>query len=128
MPSPHPPTQGARRLLGLTLLLACAAAQADRAQDMRQRVYQQDRQLCLSGQSSQSRETCLQEAGAARQQNMAAQSQASSEDMAANAVQRCSAFTGDAYQSCLARMQGHGSVQGSAAAGGILRELSEPAQ
>jgi hypothetical protein len=117
------------RLIGMALLATvCIGAQAESAQGLRQRVYQQDRQLCLSGQSHQSQQTCLREAGAARQQNMAAQTQASAEQMEANALQRCQAFSGDARQSCVSRMQGQGSVQGSAAAGGILRELTEPAQ
>ena len=116
------------RLCLALLLLGSAAAQAQGAQDARQREreYQQDRQLCLSGQSNQDQATCLREAGAVRQQNTAAQSQASAEEMAANALRRCDVFNGDARQSCLARMQGQGSVQGSAAAGGILRELTEP--
>jgi hypothetical protein len=109
------------------LLLGSAAAQAEGAPEARQRVYQQDRQLCLSGHSNQDQATCLREAGAARQQNTAAQTQPSAEEMAANAVRRCDVFGGDARQSCLARMQGQGSVTGSAAAGGILRELTEPA-
>jgi hypothetical protein len=119
------------RPLGMALLvLGSLAAQASNAQEMhqRQRIYQQDRQVCLSGQSNQSQKTCLREAGAAMHQNMGAQSQASAEQMAANALRRCDAFTGDARQTCVARMEGHGSVQGSVAAGGILRELSEPVQ
>jgi hypothetical protein len=117
------------RLTGTVLLvLGSLAAQVGNAQDRRevQRVYQHDRQVCLSGQSNQSQATCLREAGAAKQQNMGAHSQASAEQMAANALQRCDAFTGDARQSCVARMQGQGGVQGSVAGGGILRELSEP--
>jgi hypothetical protein len=109
------------------MVIGCASALADSAEGLRQRqsVYQHDRQLCLSGQSNQSQRTCLREAGAALQQNMPAQSQASAGQMEANAVQRCNAFTGDARQSCMGRMQGQASVQGSVGAGGILRELTE---
>jgi hypothetical protein len=123
-------TRQACHLLGVALLLmGSAATQAGSAEDMRQRqrVYQQDRQFCLSGQSGQSQETCLREAGAVRQQNTASQSQTSVEQMAANALRRCDAFSGDERQSCIARMQGQGSVQGSVAGGGILRELTESA-
>lgn len=124
-------TRATIRLLTMALLvIGGAAAQADSAQGLRQRqsVYQQERQVCLSGQSNQSQQTCLREAGAAMQQNMAAKNQASAEQMGANAVQRCDAFAGDARQSCMARMQGQGTTHGSVAAGGILRELTEPAQ
>jgi hypothetical protein len=124
-------TRAVGRLLGLALLLMCStAAQADNAQEMhqRQRVYQQDRQHCLSGQSQQDQASCLREAGAARQQNRAATTPPDAEQLLANSLQRCATFTGDAHQSCLARMQGQGKVYGSATEGGILRELNEPAQ
>jgi hypothetical protein len=123
-------TRQACHVLGVALLLmGSVSSQAGSADDMRQRqrVYQQDRQFCLSGQSGQSQETCLREAGAVRQQNAALQSQTSVEQMAANALRRCDAFTGDERQSCVARMKGQGTVQGSVAGGGILRELTEPA-
>jgi hypothetical protein len=113
------------RLVGMALLvMGSVAARADDTQAGRERVYRQDRQVCLSGQSNQDQATCLREAGAARQQNMARQSPSNAAQLEANAVQRCDAFTGDARQSCLARMQGK--VYGSVAAGGILRELTEP--
>jgi hypothetical protein len=124
-------TRDAGRLISIVLVLTgSVTALAGSVQDKveRHRVYQNDRQFCLSGQSSQSRETCLREAGAAMQQNAAAQAQPSAEQMAANAVRRCNAFTGDGQQSCLARMQGHGKESGSVEAGGILRELTEPVQ
>ena len=110
-------------------LLGSAAAQADTPQSMRerQRIYQQERQVCLSGQSQQDQATCLREAGAALQQNIAGQRGPSAAALEANALQRCNAFTNaDAHHSCLARMR-QGRVDGSTASGGILRELREPA-
>jgi hypothetical protein len=124
-------TRDAGRLLSIVLLLTGSVTTlAGSVQDKveRHRVYQNDRQFCLSGQSNQSRETCLREAGAVMQQNVAAQDQPSAEQMAANAVRRCDAFAGDEHQSCLARMQGRGKESGSVEGGGILRELTEPAQ
>jgi hypothetical protein len=124
-------TRAVGRLLSLALLvLGSTAAQAESAQErhQRQRVYQQDRQLCLSGQSQQDQASCLREAGAARQQNMATKNPPDAEQLLANSLQRCATFTGDAHQSCLARIQGQGKVYGSTAEGGILRELNEPAQ
>jgi hypothetical protein len=111
-------------------VLVSTAAQAESAQErqQRQRVYQQDRQLCLSGQSQQDQASCLREAGAVRQQDMASKNPPDAEQLLANSLQRCASFTGDEHQSCLARIQGQGKVYGSAAEGGILRELNEPAQ
>jgi hypothetical protein len=57
---------------------------------------------------------------------MAAQSPVSAEQLAAHAVQRCDVFRDDARQSCIARIQGQGSVSGSVEAGGLVRELTEP--
>jgi hypothetical protein len=123
----YPKTGAASRLLGVALLvLVCASAEADSAQATRQQVYQQERQRCLSGQSTQSQKNCLREAGAALQQNMVGQAQPSAEQQQTNALQRCNAFTtADARQSCMARMQGQGTVDGSVGAGGILRALTE---
>ena len=127
MPSLSRTNRASHHLLGMLLwVMGCAAAQAQGAQSERQRVYQQDRQRCLSGQSYQSQASCLREAGAALQHNMVGQSTPDAEQMAANAVRRCEAFTGDARQSCLGRIQGPSTVQGSVETGGILRELTEP--
>ncbi len=126
MPYVYCKTRAAVRLLGMALLVAgSVAAQADGAQDARQRVYQQDRQLCLSGHSNQNQATCLREAGAAQRQNLVGQGSPSAELMEANALRRCDAFVGEARQSCVFRIQGHGTVDGSVAAGGILRKLIE---
>jgi hypothetical protein len=94
----------------------------------RQRIYQIERQRCLTGHTGQTQTSCLQEAGAVLQQSHRLEDQVNAKQLAENALQRCNAFQGDERQSCIDRMQGHGSVQGSAASGGILRELTEPAQ
>jgi hypothetical protein len=125
-----PPTpRTTPRLLALALsALACAGAHADTAAQTqeRQRLYQEERQVCLSGTSNQSSADCLREAAAALQPggNTAAPSTAAS--LQANARQRCEALPVDDQQSCLQRMQGAGSVSGSVQAGGLLRELHEP--
>lgn len=94
----------------------------------RQRAYQQERQVCLNGASNQSREDCLREAGAALQPGGNTGVASTPASLQAHAEQRCAALPADDKQSCLLRMQGEGSTQGSANAGGILRELKEPAQ
>jgi hypothetical protein len=110
------------------LLYCCTNADADSASVTRerQRTYQIDRQRCLSGQTGQNLTSCLQEAGAVLQQPSSHHDEVGASELANNALQRCEAFTGEAQQSCISRMQGHGSVEGSAATGGVLRELIEP--
>jgi hypothetical protein len=85
--------------------------------------YERERAVCLSGQSNQDRATCLREAGAAlveakRQGLNDAQAQYN-----LNAEQRCGRLPDADRADCLARMHGQGTVSGSAAAGGIYREL-----
>jgi hypothetical protein len=126
----YPTPRTTQRLLALALsALAYACAHADTAAQTqeRQRLYQEERQVCQSGASNQSSADCLREAAAAQQPggNTAAPSSAAS--LQANARQRCEALPAGDQQSCLLRMQGAGSVSGSVEAGGLLRELHEPA-
>jgi hypothetical protein len=115
------------QVLGLGLLLLYVAnSQADSAPDQRQRTYQADRQRCLSGQSEQDQASCLQEAGAVLQQMPRDNSPVSAAQLQENARQRCAALPDATRPSCLARMEGQGRTEGSAAAGGVYRELSEP--
>jgi hypothetical protein len=116
-------------LLG-ALFLHAGFTHAENPQALRdrQRSYQVDRQRCLAGDTGQNQASCLQEAGAVLQQPLSVQGPVSDAQLAANALQRCDALTGDEHQSCILRMQGSGSVEGSAASGAILRELIEPAR
>ena len=84
--------------------------------------YQQEKAVCLSGQSNQDRATCLKEAGAAYAEALRG-GQGSSAVAPGNASKRCEALKGDENTACLARMQGQGTTSGSVAAGGISREL-----
>jgi hypothetical protein len=125
------PAKAAFQLFAIgALLVYTAATHADAAQDLRerQRVYQAERQRCLSGQTNQSQETCLREAGAVLQHPLDTQGSESAAQLQENARQRCVSLPDPERQSCVARMQGQGSVEGSAAGGGMLRELREPAQ
>lgn len=84
--------------------------------------YQQERAVCLNGQSNQDRATCLKEAGAAFAEGQ--RGGLATRDAAANVTQRCQALPAAERGDCLARMQdGTGSsTSGSVAAGGIYRE------
>jgi hypothetical protein len=87
-------------------------------------VYQQERAVCLSGQSNQARDVCLREASAAYAQAKRGDLTNETPAYRANASQRCDALPASDKADCLARMQGQGTVSGSAQSGGISRELT----
>jgi len=86
-------------------------------------LYQQERAVCLSGQSNQDRATCLKEAGAALAQSRHGAADENAAQQTLNASKRCDALPGADKTACQARMQGQGTTSGSVAAGGISREL-----
>jgi hypothetical protein len=88
--------------------------------------YQTERAACMNGQSNQDRETCLKEAGAAMDESKRGQLGNGETASEANAMQRCNALPGDQREACMMRMEGAGTVSGSAREGGVLRELTVP--
>jgi hypothetical protein len=101
-----------------------ASASATSSSSGAQARYERERARCLSGQSQEDQKTCLREAGAALQAARSHQlTSESPEQLAANARQRCEPLPPDDKKDCLARMNGEGTVTGSVAGGGILREL-----
>jgi hypothetical protein len=125
-----PSSTAARAVLGLGLTLGlAAAAPAFAAMSEAQTRYQQERAVCANGQSNQSRDTCLKEAGAAYAEARKGELGESATPDVRNASKRCKPLSGDERRDCMARMQGAGTTSGSAASGGILRELvtTEPA-
>lgn len=116
----------------LGILLSAPAAWAARDADLSaaQARYQQERAQCNSGQSHQDRATCLKEATnafAEAKRGRLDNNQAASYEQ--NALLRCNRLPGEDRELCRARMQGQGTISGSAEAGGIYRELvvREPA-
>ena len=99
---------------------SAAAVEKDGAATAR---YQRERAVCMSGQSNQDRSTCLREAGAAFAQARHEGMGDGPAPYARNARQRCEGLPQDDRQGCLARMQGQGTTSGTAASGGIYREL-----
>lgn len=89
----------------------------------KQKRYQADRQACLSGNTSQVLDSCLKEARAALQEKAGSEPERTAEELQRNSLRRCDALPGDEAAACVARMRGQGSVRGSVAAGGVLREL-----
>lgn len=108
-----------------SLLLVAGAAMAATASDAQLR-YQQERKACLSGASNQDRATCLREAGAALQEAGRGRLAAGSgTELGDNAVARCAALPPADREECTMRMR-EGTTSGSAAQGGVLRELVRP--
>jgi hypothetical protein len=100
---------------------------ADRQDASARARYEQERSVCNNGQSNQSKETCLREAGAARQQARSdSLTTASEEQLQRNRERRCDAHPASDREYCLQRMRGEGSQSGNAQSGGISRELVVP--
>lgn len=111
-------------LVPLMLFDAQSAFAADKAAvDAARARYEQDRQVCASGRSNQDRATCMREAQAALAEVQRGRAGDGNANYARNAKARCAALPADQRQACEARMQGAGTTSGSAAAGGIYREL-----
>jgi hypothetical protein len=129
MNSMHTTTRHLAASLIAGLLLAPAMAAEPRAASAAQAEaaarYEKERAACLDGTSQQERSACLKEAGAALAEARRARL-GSAEDAAAlrrNAVQRCEAVRAEDRESCRAMALGEGTVSGSAAAGGVIKEL-----
>ena len=130
----HPVHLTKRALTALAFCLGSAAAwsatpSAPASPDVQAR-YEQERARCLSGQSGQSQETCLKEAGAARDAARQGQLNDGDAKYRKNAKDRCEALAGDEKRDCIARArvqqgkEGRGvtTESGSVKGGGILRE------
>jgi hypothetical protein len=122
-PAAHPLTRWVW-LLGASLISTSALAVTPSPSQTIQARYLQDRANCLSGHANQGRATCLQEAGAARAEALRGDlTNPASTDYQHNAQLRCADLPKPERGDCVARMAGQGSVEGSVASGGLLREL-----
>lgn len=111
-------------LAPLMVLSVSASMAADKtAQQTARARFQQDSAVCNSGRSNQDRATCMQEARAALAASQGGRLPAAEPNLARNATQRCAPLPPEDRQDCIARMQGQGTTSGSAASGGIYREL-----
>jgi len=110
--------------LGALAFPPAARAEHSTAGDSIHEQYLHDRAACLSGNSGEDQKTCLREAGAAQQAAKRGQLAAEGEDYERNRFARCEVHKDPAERDyCERRMRGEGSVSGSVAGGGILREL-----
>jgi hypothetical protein len=119
--------RGARLLMvvagGATLCAAANLAHAAGAgnKDI-EANYRRERASCMDGTSNEDRATCLKEAGAARDEARRGQLTDDRSAERQNAVARCNGLPESDRMDCVRRVQGDGTVSGSAAAGGIFRE------
>lgn len=118
-----------RRTARQLLLALCisgaswAAMAATNSQDANAR-YQAERAVCTSGQSNQSRATCLREAGAALQEAKRGRLNDNPAADGQNALLRCNALPPDDKDACQRRVNGEGTTSGSVLEGGELHELT----
>lgn len=110
-------------LLGATVACVSVAGAGTTAAAGAQKRYEQERAVCMKGQSNQDRATCLKEAGAAYEEAKHHALGAGSAPDAANALQRCEGLPSADRAACMERVQGQGTTTGSAAAGGTVTEL-----
>jgi hypothetical protein len=111
--------------IGLIILMGSQAVSVG-AQERNEKLrsFEADRQDCLSGKSGQALAPCMKEAKAAFAQRPNATPAVSPEQLQRNSVMRCESLTGDERTACKERMHGEGTVSGSIAGGGLLRELT----
>lgn len=111
-------------ILGAILAAVHPLASAAQPDPTARERYLQERSACLSGHSHQPQDVCLREAGAAY--DAARRGQLTAEDpaqLAANALARCDARPADQRDLCERMVRGEGTVTGSVAEGGFVREI-----
>lgn len=124
-----------RHLLAACALGACLAtpavyaANGMSAADISAR-YQLDVQRCNTGQTNQDKATCLQEAGAARDEANRNRLTSSNQNYDQNQTKRCEALPVNEREDCLLQMSAPNTAtqstttQGSIGGGGVLRETT----
>ncbi|MBO9357488.1 hypothetical protein GG851_26130 [Bordetella petrii] len=111
---------------GATGMVAAQAAGAAASGSI-QSQYEFDVQRCNSGQTNQDRATCLQEAGAAREEAARKRLDNGQEaNYGTNATARCDKLPQAQREDCLRQMSAPTTVKGSVESGGVLRETVIP--
>ena len=105
-------------VLGASVVLAANAGVLADAQTR----YRQDMATCDKVNSNQDLATCRLEAKNALAEARRGGLSDASGQYQQNALKRCETHKGEDRTDCEARMRGQGSVEGSAASGGLLRE------
>ena len=119
---------GMAAVLLLTPALAAETPTASADLAKAQAIHAKERSACLAGTSQQERAACLKEADAALAEAHRSRL-GNAEDAGAlrrNAMQRCDAVLAEDRDHCRRMALGEGTVSGSAAAGGVVKELVTP--
>lgn len=124
----NPSLSFSRHSLGVAVALVLGASAAWAAGPDKAAIesaYQRDRAACQALSPTQDRTACLRDAGAHRAQALRSGIRGdSSQNLERNALQRCQSHSTPQDQARCERMvRGEGSVSGSVAAGGTIREL-----
>lgn len=116
---------GAMTLFAVTAMAAQVAGNQfpDGAPLDKSGSYQAEVQACKAGKTAEDQATCLREARNAQADKKRGKLDNSNAQFEANARARCNVLTGDDKSACEARMMGSGTVSGSVAGGGLLREV-----
>jgi hypothetical protein len=85
--------------------------------------YQSEVRACMQGKTGEDQATCLKEARNAQADKKRGLLDDSNARFQANARARCGSLSGEDKAACEARMMGYGTVSGSVAGGGVLREV-----
>ena len=113
-----------RSALAVGAILSCGVAAAAAADTSKaQARYQEERAICMNGQSHQDRATCLREAGAALNEAKRGNLGEAPQHYERNQMMRCEVHVDGERDDCMRRMRGEGTVSGSVKGGGIYREL-----
>jgi hypothetical protein len=117
---------GAMALFAVTAAAAQLAGTAEAADVValdNSGSYQGEVRACMSGRTAEDRETCLKEARNAQADRQRGALAEPNTQYQANARARCNVLAGEERAACEARMMGYGTVSGSVASGGVLREV-----
>lgn len=119
-------------LLGAMVALSCSTLQAQSRQELEeaQARFKQEMANCVSGNTSQDKDSCMREARAALaevKRGVPDRPGKTASKLEADTSQRCAVHQGQQRDACEARMRGEGSATGSVEGGGILREITTPA-
>ncbi|MEJ6020697.1 hypothetical protein [Ramlibacter sp. PS4R-6] len=113
---------GAAALLALTAAVAQVAVAQGGTQLDTSGNYRSEIHACMQGQTGQAQADCLKEARNAQADKQRGVLDAGT-NYQANARARCGVLTGEDRAACEARMMGYGTVSGSVAGGGVIREV-----
>ena len=122
---------GLRRVAACVLAVAvvpAAWAAGHKGLSEAQQRYNEERAVCMSGQSNQDRATCLREAGAALQEARRGGLATSTSSLGQNATARCNAQPAADREACVQRIQRPSAVRGSVRDGGLIRETETKVQ